>query len=106
MARPRRWWRVIVAGLVATPVSVGLQGLDALDLPLSGLAQRLAWETGLETSYGLTAIAAAFALFAGLFGVRGVALGSRASSRSLALLGTGARAGAQRPCQHRRAAAG
>ena len=48
-------------------MSVGLQGLDALDLPLSGLAQKAAWETGLETSYGLTAIAAAFALFAGLF---------------------------------------
>ena len=30
-------------------------------------AQRLVWETGLETSYGLTAIAAMVALFAGLF---------------------------------------
>ena len=57
---------VLIAGLVATPVSVGLQGLDALDLPLSGLAQEVAWRAGLGTAYGLTAIAAAFALFAGV----------------------------------------
>jgi copper transport protein len=57
----------LVAGLVATPVSVGLQGLDALGLPLSGLQRKVAWEAGLETSYGFTAIAAVFAFFAGLF---------------------------------------
>ena len=56
-----------VAGLLVTPLSVGLQGLDALDLRLPALAQKLVWETGLETSYGLTAIAAMVALFAGLF---------------------------------------
>jgi copper transport protein len=55
------------AGLIAALLSVGLQGLDALELPLSALQQKLAWETGLATSYGLTAIAAAFALFAGAF---------------------------------------
>ena len=60
---------VLAAGLVAAPVSVGLQGLDAVDLPFSGLAQKAAWEAGLETAYGLTAIATAFALFAGLFSV-------------------------------------
>jgi copper transport protein len=58
---------LVVAGLLATPLSVGLQGLDALDLRLPGLAQKLTWETGLETSYGLTAIAAMVALFAALF---------------------------------------
>ena len=58
---------LIVAGLLVTPLSVGLQGLDALDQRLSGLAQKLVWETGLETSYGLTAIAAMVALFAALF---------------------------------------
>ena len=58
---------LIVAGLLVTPLSVGLQGLDALDLRLSALAQKLVWETGLETSYGITAIAAMVALFAALF---------------------------------------
>ena len=58
---------LIAAGLLVTPLSVGLQGLDALDQRLPGLAQKLVWETGLETSYGLTAIAAMVALFAALF---------------------------------------
>src|SRR5262245_3613238 len=42
----RRLWIVFVlaAGLVAVVLSVGLQGLDALDLPLSGLQHKLAWE--------------------------------------------------------------
>src|SRR5262245_21306358 len=43
----------IVAGLAALILSVGLQGADAFELPLSGLTQKIAWETGLETSYGL-----------------------------------------------------
>jgi copper transport protein len=58
---------LIVVGLLATPLSVGLQGLDALDLRLPALAEKLVWETGLGTSYGLTAIAAMVALFAALF---------------------------------------
>ena len=58
---------VLVAGLIATPLTVGLQGLDALELPLSALGLRTVWETGLGTTYGPTAIAAQFSLFAGLF---------------------------------------
>jgi copper transport protein len=80
---------LLAMGLVAVPLSVGLQGLDALELPLSGLQQKAAWETGLKTAYGLTAIAAAFTLIAGLFGV---AAKSPRAARSLSLaglLGTG-----------------
>jgi copper transport protein len=51
-------------GLLAIPVSVGLQGLDALDLPLSGLARQSAWQAGYDTSYGGTAVAIAAGLFA------------------------------------------
>ena len=50
----------LALGMVAAPLSVGLQGLDALGLPVAGLGQKIAWTAGLETSYGLTAIAAAF----------------------------------------------
>jgi copper transport protein len=57
----------LVAGLIAAPLTVGLQGLDALELPLSGLGLRTVWETGLSTAYGPTAILAQFSLFAGLF---------------------------------------
>jgi len=58
---------LIVAGLLVAPLSVGLQGLDALGMRLAGLMQRTAWVAGLGTSYALTAIAAAFALVAALF---------------------------------------
>src|SRR3954468_18032481 len=75
---------LLVAGLVAAPASVALQGVDALELPLSGLAQKVSWQTGLETSYGPTAITAAFALFAGFFAC--VAESARIA-RGLALLG-------------------
>jgi copper transport protein len=57
---------MLVAALIALPPSLGLQGLDALDLPLSSLSGSAVWEAGLETAYGMTAIVAAFALFAGL----------------------------------------
>lgn len=50
------------AGLGATVLSVGVQGLDARALPLAGLAQLTAWQTGLTTAYGATAITAAAAL--------------------------------------------
>ena len=75
---------LIAAGLVAVPLSAGLQGLDALELPLSGLTGALAWRSGLDTAYGLTAIAAAFALFAGLFTF---AAKSARMARGLSLLG-------------------
>ncbi len=75
---------LLTAGLIAAPASVALQGVDALDLPLSALAHKASWETGLETSYGLTAIAAAFALFAGLFACVAESL---RLARGLALLG-------------------
>jgi copper transport protein len=74
----------LAAGLVAAPLLVGLQGADALELPLSGLASRIVWKAGLETSFGATAIAAACALFAALF-----ALEAQATkvARGLSLIG-------------------
>ena len=84
----RRAWIVFVlaAGLVAVAVSVGLQGLDALDLPLSGLQHKLAWEAGLATSYRATAVAVALALLAAVFG--SVAK-SASTARALSLVGYG-----------------
>ena len=82
----RRAWIVFVlaAGLVAVALSLGLQGLDALDLPLSGLRHKLAWEAGLATSYGATAVAAALALLMALFGC---AAKSASTARALSLIG-------------------
>ena len=50
-----------LAGLIAAPLSLGLQGLDALGLPLSGLLQLSPWSTASGASYGLTVIAAVLA---------------------------------------------
>jgi copper transport protein len=78
---------LLVAGLVVTPLSVGLQGLDALDLRLPALAQGSVWETGLATSYGLTAIAAMVALFAALFAFEAAARAAKPVARGLSLAG-------------------
>jgi copper transport protein len=60
---PAHWVAAtLAAGLVATALSVGLQGLDALDLPLPALAQASTWATGFATSYGMTAFTAGLAL--------------------------------------------
>lgn len=74
----------LAAGCAATPIIVGLQGADALALPLSGLASGGVWQAGLATTFGATAIAAACALVAGL-----AALGVRTTkiARGLSLFG-------------------
>jgi copper transport protein len=74
----------LVAGLVVTPVLVGLQGAEALAIPLRGLANRAVWQAGLETSFGATAIAAACALFGGVFALL---VTSRGAARGLSLFG-------------------
>lgn len=56
----------LVAGLVAAPLSLGLQGLDALGLAFHALAQPATWRAGWTTSYGATALGTADAMLAGL----------------------------------------
>lgn len=62
---PARTRRVALAcalvGLVAAPVSLGLQGLDALGLPLPSFFRGEVWAAGLATSYGATALTVALA---------------------------------------------
>jgi copper transport protein len=48
----------LVCGLVATVALIGLQGADALELPLAGLASGETWRVGFETSFGMTAVVA------------------------------------------------
>lgn len=54
------------AGLAALAVSIGLQGLDALGVPLSALATPAVWTTGARGSFGWSVVIAALALIAGL----------------------------------------
>ena len=56
----------LLAGLAAVPLSLGLQGLDALGAQLTQLAWPIVWETGFNTSWASTAIVATLALLAGL----------------------------------------
>jgi copper transport protein len=74
----------LAAGLVAAATSIGLQGLDALDLRLPALAQRLVWETGISTAYGSTAVTAAVAI---VLGLSASAARSQRIARGFALLG-------------------
>ncbi len=56
-------------GLLAALALVGLQGLDALELPLTDFAEAATWKAGYATSFGSTAtvaIAATLAAFAAL----------------------------------------
>jgi copper transport protein len=60
----------LMVGLAAVPLSVGLQGLDALGAQLTQLASPIVWATGFDTSWGTTAIAAGIALLAGMCAIR------------------------------------
>ena len=75
---------LLAAGLVATALSVGLQGLDALDLPIANLGQAAAWQAGMQTAYGATAITAAAAL---LLSILAQATRSVQVARALSIIG-------------------
>ena len=77
--RAERWIAAaMIAGLLATAMSVGLQGLDALAQPLGQLVQPDIWQSGAATSYGWSAAAAALAQ---LLGLAALALRSRVGAR-------------------------
>jgi copper transport protein len=75
---------LLIAALIAVPLSAGLQGLHALERPLGELLQPEPWRSGLETSYGRAAIATAGALTCALFSL---ATESSRVARCLALAG-------------------
>ncbi|BCH14619.1 copper resistance CopC/CopD family protein [Mesorhizobium sp. L-2-11] len=61
----------ILCGLVAAPLSLGLQGLDALGAPLVRLAQPDIWKAGLATRFSWTVLVALVALGLGLLSLVG-----------------------------------
>lgn len=66
-ASGRRFVRAsLVVGLAGAAVSLAAQGLDALGLPLGSVLEPLAWQTGMNTSFGLTAVIALLALIMAL----------------------------------------
>src|SRR6266550_1342415 len=65
------WWHKGGLCLAGAVLSIPLQGLDAMALPLTQAWHPQAWTTGLGTAFGLTAIIAAAALALGLVALRG-----------------------------------
>nr|WP_245432852.1 copper resistance CopC/CopD family protein [Mesorhizobium loti] len=57
---------MLLSGLVAASVSLGLQGLDALGAPFEQFAETIVWKTAFATSFVWTALIAAIALGLGL----------------------------------------
>jgi copper transport protein len=56
--------------LLALVLSVGLQGLDAIGLPLSDLASAEVWRSGASGSFGRASAFAAIALLLGIAALR------------------------------------
>lgn len=52
----------LMAGMAAAVLSIGLQGADALALPVSMMSRGDTWQAGLATSYGTSAIIALAAM--------------------------------------------
>lgn len=78
-------------GLLATVLSLGLQGLDALGAPLSGLLDLAAWKAGLATSFGATVVVLAAAFCLAVLATRFRAPAMRRGASLVALLaGSGA----------------
>ena len=77
----------LLAGLAAAPASLGLQGLDALDAPLSHFPDPAIWRAALSTSFTWTVLIAAVALG---FGLLSLVLPGRRALSLIALAGTGA----------------
>ncbi|WP_286157303.1 CopD family protein [Sinorhizobium sp. RAC02] len=87
--------RLVVAttllGLAATVLSLGLQGLDALGVPLAGLFDRAVWTAGMETSFGATVLLLSAAFCLALVAMRARGAAPRRGLSLLALLaGSGA----------------
>jgi copper transport protein len=76
-------------GVASALVGLGWQGLDALGVSLSALARRDVWATGLETSFGRTAILAMIGSGLGILALRAASLRTRRALASVAMLAPG-----------------
>ncbi len=99
---PRLARAATLLGLVATVLSLGLQGLDALGAPLAALFDPAVWKAGFATSFGATVavLSAGFCL-----AVAAARSGSAAPCRSASLLALLAGSGALALSGHASAAA-
>ena len=93
IARERAASRVIpaslIVGIVSALASLGLQGLDLLGLPLSGVLARGPWKIALGTSLGPSLLIAVAALLAAVVAWRGRVTRLSRGLSALALAGVG-----------------
>jgi copper transport protein len=79
----------LVIGLVGAVVSLGLQGLDVLGLPLSGIGTAAPWTIAFSTSLGPAVSIAIAAMAAGLVALRLAPANLARVLSALALIGVG-----------------
>ncbi|MBV9457947.1 MAG: copper resistance protein CopC [Bradyrhizobium sp.] len=93
VARERVAPRIILAslivGIISAVASLGLQGLDLLDLPLPGAFAPAPWEIALGTSLGPSMLIAIAALVAGIVAWRGSVTPLSRGLSAAALAGVG-----------------
>ena len=93
IARARAAWNAIAAalavGLIAAAASLGLQGLDLLNLALGDLVTPAPWKAALATSLGPSLLIAIAAMAAGIVVQCGVPFGVGRALAALALAGVG-----------------
>ena len=79
----------LAIGLVSAAASLGLQGLDLLNLPLGDIATLAPWKAALATSLGPSLLIAIAAMLAGVLAQRGGSANGRRALSAFALAGVG-----------------
>ena len=80
---------VLAVGLASAAVSLGLQGLDLLNLPLSRIVTPQPWQTAAATSLGPALLVAIVAMAASFAARRGVSINMARALSGLAMAGVG-----------------
>ena len=80
---------LLALGIIAAVLSLGLQGLDALGLPLPALGASSPWAAGWRTSFGATVATAMAALLLAWLGLHAQGAGWRRACSLAALAGVG-----------------
>ncbi|WP_407152300.1 copper resistance CopC/CopD family protein [Bradyrhizobium sp. ORS 86] len=79
----------LAIGLVSAIVSLGLQGIDLLNLPITGLATRAPWASALATSLGPSMLIAIAAMLIAAVGWRRPSGGAAWIATAAAMVGAG-----------------
>jgi copper transport protein len=79
----------LMVGLLSAAASLGLQGLDVLNLSLGGLATSAPWQAAFATSLGPSLLIAAVAMVAGMMAQRSASLSIARTLSALAVAGVG-----------------